>query len=318
MWTAKDLHPRPGDGGRGAISMSSQTSTITRTDDDWERLGPSERIGSGAKGRPVCGRNGEEPAAESFIVGLALLLKGVRRYVEGVRARQVIIWRLDAAPHLVARLAQDPRESARAARIQHSPTRDASLAAAALVRLAVADHTGADVGDVVVDRHCPDCDRWHGRPVVVEPAGVDVSVSHSGRCVAVAVVIGAHVGVDVEAIDTLPEPWEPGLAVHVMDAVERQRHPHLTRGELTRYWVRKEALLKASGDGLRVRMPHLRVSPPAAPAVLEHGPAPLFGRVALRDVWHQDDRHLAAVAVLGSEGAPDVGVSERDGQELLR
>ena len=98
------------------------------------------------------------------------------------------------------------------------------------------------LGEPVIVRHaCPACgsDR-HGRPTALLGDGrpTAVSVAHAAAMTLVAVTGEGRVGVDLEPLDALAPP-----------GVRRHDDPHdLDDLEL---WVRKEAFLKASSDGLR-------------------------------------------------------------------
>ncbi len=68
------------------------------------------------------------------------------------------------------------------------------------------------------------------------------------------------------------------------------------------YWTRKEAVLKATGEGLRRPMTDIVVTPPdVAPSLLALGPAksPPLCRMAEVSVG---DGYVGAVAVLGADG----------------
>lgn len=134
---------------------------------------------------------------------------------------------------------------ARASEFHRTTDRDRSLLASRLLREAVHSwrrHLGAPDGDVEVVRSCPDCDRPHGRPVVV--GGPHVSVTHSGRYVVVALCATSEVGVDVEPLERADEALALGP---VLGLPENEATPH---GALRR-WIRLEAALKSTGEGLR-------------------------------------------------------------------
>ena len=84
---------------------------------------------------------------------------------------------------------------------------------------------------------------------------VDVSISHSGRMLLVAVVRGGRLGVDVE-----DEPFDvfgrPSLVRRMCSGPERDQLASLPepsrRRTLARIWTLKEAALKAIGVGLAV------------------------------------------------------------------
>lgn len=94
----------------------------------------------------------------------------------------------------------DDRERQRIARCTGEADRGRMLLGAALLRAAAGTLLGVPAARLTVDRTCSTCGGWHGRPTV-SGADLDVSVSHSGRVVAVAVVRGGRqVGVDVERV----------------------------------------------------------------------------------------------------------------------
>src|SRR5690606_21175696 len=97
------------------------------------------------------------------------------------------------------------------------------------------------------------------------PGPLRLSWSHSGDRVVVAVTPGTEVGVDVERI--VPHARETAERVlreperAVLAALPEPRRP----AGFVRYWTRKEALLKATGDGLAVPPALLHVTAPDAP-----------------------------------------------------
>jgi 4'-phosphopantetheinyl transferase len=180
-----------------------------------------------------------------------------------------------------------PGERARCARLGTARC----TVAAALVRLVAARHTPRPAALIEVDRSCPDCGEQHGRPRL-PGSGLHVSVSHAGDRVVVAVCRVAEVGVDIEPVVAITAGELAPLALRddeVALAVD-------ARAVLT-YWTRKEALVKATGDGIQVPLSEVRVSPPgAAPRLL--GYPGRDGLVAqLRDL-RGDGAYAGALAVL--------------------
>jgi 4'-phosphopantetheinyl transferase len=107
----------------------------------------------------------------------------------------------------------------------------------------------------------------------------------------VAVGHGGPVGVDVESVHRFDLPGLRAVVLH--DSEEAT-----DAADLARIWVRKEALLKATGEGLRVDPRSVRVSSPREPAALLEWGAESRARPVLYDV-PVDQGHVAAVAVLG-------------------
>lgn len=146
-------------------------------------------------------------------------------------------------------------------------------------------------------RRCLTCGAaGHGKPELPAAlaAGLHVSVSTAPGLVAAAVCDTGPVGVDVESVaavaaapvaDVLLHPREPSPA-----------HPRA----LARTWVRKEALLKATGHGLVVAPSALVLSAPDEPPALLLAP-PYLGPlddVRLLDVAGLAGGHVGAVATI--------------------
>jgi 4'-phosphopantetheinyl transferase len=211
----------------------------------------------------------------------------------------------------------DATELDRRTRLRRPIDRARFTVAAALLRLVVSRHTGIDPASVTIDRTCHSCGRMHGKPNV-PGTGLGVSISHSGSRVAVACAPGAQVGVDVEEVSGQPDPealvhdvLTDAEAAH-LDAQGRRDRVHA----LLTYWTRKEAVLKATGDGLRVPMSSIAVSAPLERPRLEaHASRPeLVGRLHM---WPLDPGpgHVAAIGILGA--AVVQPVLELDGTPLL-
>jgi len=199
-----------------------------------------------------------------------------------------------AGPDHVALL--DPAERERDAALRRAEDRARFRTGSALIRLAVARYLGTAPADVAIDRSCVHCDRPHGKPRV--GGGLEVSVSHSGDLVALAVTRGHAVGVDVEQGRSTVDYRE--LAATVLAPIEAEWLATVDDGALPaaflRYWTRKEAIVKATGEGLRTPLASVVVTPPDAPPAALHA-----GGIELFDL-HPDDGYAAAVAVLGPPG----------------
>jgi 4'-phosphopantetheinyl transferase len=206
-------------------------------------------------------------------------------------------------------------EQRRAGRYRQRVDRLRSLTGAWLLRAAVAAQTGDRPGEVLVDRTCTDCGQQHGRPRLPANSGIEVSVSHAGERVAVALTRLGEVGVDVE-FTPLTTHFDRDLAENTLSSWELAHldgsgHPG---ADFHRLWVRKEALLKATGHGLRMPMSRVEVSPADQPPALVSWPLDIpVDRVRLA-MLEPGPRHHAAVAVLTAE---PLRVRELDADLLL-
>jgi 4'-phosphopantetheinyl transferase len=163
-----------------------------------------------------------------------------------------------------------PAERERYDRLRRPADRDRSVVGAATLRLAAGAVLGVPPGEVPIDRSCLRCAEQHGKPTLPPETGLHCSVSHSGERIAVALGSGAALGVDVEALDRAGSLEVERLVLTDDERVGWLALPEAERrAALYEYWTRKEAVLKATGDGLNVAMTGLRVSAPdEPPAVL--------------------------------------------------
>ncbi|MFG1905406.1 4'-phosphopantetheinyl transferase family protein [Kribbella sp. NPDC048928] len=118
-----------------------------------------------------------------------------------------------------------------------------------IVRRVLAARFSLPAAKIDLDRTCAECGKPHGK---VRAAGVELSVTHSGELVGVA-FSDRPVGLDVEQVD-------PGLDVDALarmalsagEAQELSGYDGIAKVRaFTTYWTRKEAVLKATGEGLR-------------------------------------------------------------------
>lgn len=188
-----------------------------------------------------------------------------------------VVWaRVDGDPGPTADLellSEDER--ARAAWLQMPGDQRRYVAAAALLRRVVGAAVGIEPASLAVQRTCPRCGRPHGRPVV-RGSGLHVSVTHAGNVAGVAVTAVGPVGLDVEAEGRalrLPRTAYLGPGEHAAD--DRAK---------VRYWTRKEAVVKATGDGVRAGLAGVLVSGPEEPARLREYPGRPGLAVVLQDL----------------------------------
>lgn len=206
----------------------------------------------------------------------------------------------DAAPGLVALL--DDHEQDRLQRFRQDADRARYLAAHALTRIVVGARVGAHAAAVEFDRTCR-CGKQHGKPRL--PDGPGFSLTHAGDLVGVAVHPGGEVGLDVEQVRQLTEL--ASMTSHVCSPAETAPDP----GSFFTLWTRKEALLKATGDGLSSPMSAITLD---AGGLREwSGDGAPTGLVWLVDLMVPVG-YRAAVAGLGVEPA----VAVADGDAALR
>jgi 4'-phosphopantetheinyl transferase len=224
----------------------------------------------------------------------------------------------DAGPRHDAVLADADLQ--RRSRLTRAADRQRLTAAWAVARIVLGAATGIRPDRLRVDRTCPGCGAQHGKPWLPAALDLHLSIAHSGSAVAVAFARGTPVGVDVEEFVQLDPADRDALAGATLAGQERlalaaEAEEDRARG-FTTYWTRKEAVLKATGDGLASPLEDLVVSPPAAPPrVLRWtGHEPWVDRVSLHALGAPEGT-VATLAVLGGRST---GVVEVDAGPLLR
>ena len=130
-----------------------------------------------------------------------------------------------------------------------------------------AEALAIEPAQVTLDSTCPDCGRPHGKPRVIPPSnfsGVlpELSISHSGNLVGVAMTPGQPVGLDVEQERDVEIDGLVRMTLSAAEQTEFAAVPATDRdAAFFTYWSRKEAILKATGRGLAIGMTKLTVSP---------------------------------------------------------
>ncbi|WP_052398025.1 4'-phosphopantetheinyl transferase family protein [Streptomyces sp. NRRL F-5123] len=147
----------------------------------------------------------------------------------------------------------------------------------------------------------PEQQAWErdarGRPLVVGPGGLHVSLSHAGGVVAAALAWDGPVGVDVERLRPLPD--RGALARTALADSERRAVDELPEerrdAQVLRFWTRKEAVAKALGSGLATHLRGIVTTAHGAVVSLPEGCGDLSAW-SLADLPAPDDV-LASVAV---------------------
>jgi len=204
--------------------------------------------------------------------------------VPALTAGEAVVWRLYAPSHrplpALAFSLLDAAERDRAGRLQDESARRLFIIAHAMLRRVLSAVAGMAPQDVRYVR------TPQGKPFW--PGGPEFSLSHAGDCVVVAVCPDSPLGVDVEPRRRLPDA----------DAIVRQffapeeQHAYRQHAPADRElafltaWTRKEAYVKALGDGLSVPPSAFAVSLDDPPRLLRPwakaaGPAPRLWNLPL-------------------------------------
>jgi 4'-phosphopantetheinyl transferase len=141
----------------------------------------------------------------------------------------------------------DPVELQRLKAYRRDADKARFLLGCTIVRRLLASRSSLPAASIRLDRTCPDCGKPHGK---VRAEGAELSVTHSGDLVGVA-ISDRSVGLDVEKVD--PGIDVDGLARIALSNAELATLPRDEQRAhaFTTYWTRKEAIVKATGAGLR-------------------------------------------------------------------
>lgn len=142
-----------------------------------------------------------------------------------------------------------PHDRARVARITFAEARERLICSHGLLQALLAGYLKVPTGDVPMQFGAG------GKPALAAPTdrgSVRFNLSHTDDGILIAVARGQEVGVDVETLHRMVRADEVSERFFHADEVARlravpegQRH-----GRFFRYWTAKEAVLKATGQGL--------------------------------------------------------------------
>jgi 4'-phosphopantetheinyl transferase len=187
----------------------------------------------------------------------------------------------------------DADERARVARYRLEADRYEALAARGLLRWVLGGYLRQDPATLRFRSGA------NGKPWLVD-SGVQFNLSHTRGLALLAVAIDGAVGVDVERVHAVPDYQD--LAHHFFSDAERRVLAGCSRAEAElgffRCWTRKEAYLKARGDGLAIPLAAFDVplgTTEEPCPVISREPAPEARGWYVRDV-SMEPRPGAAVA----------------------
>ena len=222
---------------------------------------------------------------------------------------EVHVWRASLAPphdllhHYHAML--DDEERAKAARFRFPVHRDRFVAGRGIQRALLSRYLGVPPGRIRY-RYTA-----HGKPGVDGPetaAGIRFNVSNAEAMLLVGLTLGREIGVDVEHLRPMPDGQ--AIAERFFSAPEnevfRGIEPHRRDLAFFTCWTRKEAYIKAVGEGLSMPLDRFDVTlVPGEPArLLRTRGAP---DEAARWTLHEVDPgggYLGALAVEGADWTP--------------
>jgi 4'-phosphopantetheinyl transferase len=176
------------------------------------------------------------------------------------RPATVHVWRAHLAlpPDELSRISccLDDEERRRVSRLRFPRDRDRFLASHGLLRYILAPY---------LDRS-PEGIRFgyglQGKPFLLEHPDLHFNLSHAADVLVVAVAAGREVGVDVEQV--FSEAVMHEVSDTVLSSPERVALEGLDPGErrdwFVRLWTRKEAYIKADGQGMSLRLDHIDVT----------------------------------------------------------
>jgi 4'-phosphopantetheinyl transferase len=162
-----------------------------------------------------------------------------------------------------------PAEHARAARFGREALFRRYILGRALLRWTLGNALGLAPPDVSIVRGV------RGRPQLANGAGIDFNISHTRDVALIGIARAGRIGVDVERADR--DVRADGLARKFLTPAEQATLAPLPEAErrarFLRYWTCKEAMSKATGDGLSAPMRRLEVRLTDG-IELTRGPAP--------------------------------------------
>jgi 4'-phosphopantetheinyl transferase len=205
--------------------------------------------------------------------------------------RNVHVWAVRTeAPGAVAErfeLVLGPEEKGRAARFRSDHLRYSFVIARGVLRILLGHYLNASPNSIRFKYGA------RGKPALAVPANIEFNVSHSAALAVFAFTAGCEVGVDIEQIRALQDMQtiadrffcsEEATELMSLTADQRERGFYLC-------WTRKEAYVKATGDGLSTPLDCFRVTlQPSQPARFIH----LAHDTRAAESWTLHDLRLAS------------------------
>jgi len=201
-----------------------------------------------------------------------------------------------------------PVEAARAHRFHSLWHRERYIFQHGVLRILLADYLGCELRQVDI-RTTADGKTY--LESLEDGSSLQFSVSHSGSQVAFAICRNSKIGVDIEEIRQIPE-MEGIIEQHF---TSREKYEIFScSGEqrlmlFYRFWTRKEAVLKAQGEGLLRSLDCVDVATSAD----AHGPWKVLvtGDLTTEEFWVSDTEGPAGFAAAVAAASPFIAISTR-------
>jgi 4'-phosphopantetheinyl transferase len=158
----------------------------------------------------------------------------------------------------------DDSERERLAWLHREVDRRRFVAAHALARLVLSQVTGQPATTLKFETECGRCGGHHGKMRLATAQQMHFGMTHAEERVAVAVTALGPVGVDLEPAKAGGFGGFANVALTPRERAKYEQLPIEQRPRAaTTWWVRKEAVLKATGHGMFVSPEDVEISEPA-------------------------------------------------------
>ncbi len=160
-----------------------------------------------------------------------------------------------------------PDEMNRAERFQFSHHRQSYTVVRGALKFLIAGYIGASPAFVRLEY------GKRGKPSIREHFGLNFNTSHSGGLAVFAFALNSEIGIDLELIRPLPDMCDLATRFFCREETEELMDVPADQRERAFFlcWTRKEAYIKAVGDGLYLALDSFRVTlHPDAPVAFVH------------------------------------------------